>query len=1167
MAQSQNVLNAKCVENLTFKNNKVYRQNPDVTVSAKADKTNLAAGESSSITVTADGAELGAKAYRFEGCKNVTIEGNTYDGGLNAGVELASTDKNQVTVKNDVAKVGADNKLNKVGTIFYKSSNDKVVKVSASGVVTAVGNGTADVTAYAVAGGRKFEAAPITYTVEGETTVQPTAIKITTNQEKLTDQTLQYTAEAVENTTFIPSDNGQLYVAFGAMMDQGADGNTSYTFSELTVDGERVPLTKDSAQELAKGITIQGENKERWDVEGENRIHVKSTSGGVFNRQTPANWFKVPVDNNTTEVSLKIEGKTAVEWEDVGLYLGKDLYFRLLRSDNKVTSYYSEDGKDWTKFGNEVTNTTFMPDSNGQLYVAFGAMGNGNTEYVFTDLKVNNKPVALTQSVSDNLPSVSEVSVAYTEAENKLTASYKLGEGSDKIVKWAVSSEENGFYSVLEANAGDTLTATPDMKNKYVKAVVVPVKDSGVSGDIVWSSKAVKVTGEGLDAGNAKSANARLAKADITGLTKGFEFDKNTLTYLTMATTEEKELNVEFAAEDKNAKVETVFNDKVVQGNKGKLTLTSGRNLIEVTVTAEDGITKKYYRFTIFRDGDDNAKLTSLKVDGQTVELKDDVYEYRVDVNKAKEVALEVVANASAKVAMSFEGKVVKDNKVTLQPGSNMVNIIVTPETSAEPTRYAVNIKVPDPTNANLESVVFSDNVKLDKKFEKTTTEYTGIATSSAITIDVAAEEKDATVKVTVNGKEQKELKKVKLVEGDNTIVIEVTSPDKKEKKTYTFELEGKSVIYLSDLEHKNNSTNGWSNKPFGMDKTYEGNPIRLVEDEEQNIRTFEKGVWSHATANIYYDLENKGYKEFETYVGVDAAQLGKPGSVTFKVFIDEQEVFTSTKEMAPEDIMQHVKVTIPEGAKELHLQALMGASDSNDHADWADAKFVTAFDGGEEPSVPVESVAVTADKKELKVGETAQATAIVTPDNATNKEVTWSVSDKEIISVDNTGKVTAKAKGTAEVIATAANGVSGKVTIEVTEKDIPVEPDKADKSDLQELVDKYSELKEKDYTADSWKGYQEAMDTAKKVLADEDATQEEVDAASTVLKNAVDKLVKVDEQKKPEQKPSDSNKDKNQEKPVKTGDTMTVLPVAVLMAACVAVVAVFVRKRREGRS
>ena len=43
-----------------------------------------------------------------------------------------------------------------------------------------------------IGGERKFEGGY--YTVEGEATVEPTAIKITTNQ-KLTDQTLQYTAE------------------------------------------------------------------------------------------------------------------------------------------------------------------------------------------------------------------------------------------------------------------------------------------------------------------------------------------------------------------------------------------------------------------------------------------------------------------------------------------------------------------------------------------------------------------------------------------------------------------------------------------------------------------------------------------------------------------------------------------------------------------------------------------------------------------------------------------------------------------------------------------------------------------------------------------------------------------------------------------------------------
>ena len=53
----------------------------------------------------------------------------------------------------------------------------------------------------------------------------------------------------------------------------------------------------------------------------------------------------------------------------------------------------------------------------------------------------------------------------------------------------------------------------------------------------------------------------------------------------------------------------------------------------------------------------------------------------------------------------------------------------------------------------------------------------------------------------------------------------------------------------------------------------------------------------------------------------------------------------------------------------------------------------------------------------------------------------------------------------------------------------------------------------------------------------------------------------------KPDKKPSDPNKDQKDNKPAKTGDTATVFPAAVLMAACAAVVAVFVRKRREGRS
>ena len=87
----------------------------------------------------------------------------------------------------------------------------------------------------------------------------------------------------------------------------------------------------------------------------------------------------------------------------------------------------------------------------------------------------------------------------------------------------------------------------------------------------------------------------------------------------------------------------------------------------------------------------------------------------------------------------------------------------------------------------------------------------------------------------------------------------------------------------------------------------------------------------------------------------------------------------------------------------------------------------MTEKDTPVEPDVEVESIEVTAADTELKVGDTTKVTAQVLPDNATNKDVTWSVSDKNVLSVSEDGTVTAKAKGTAEVIATAENGVSGK--------------------------------------------------------------------------------------------------------------------------------------------
>lgn len=80
--------------------------------------------------------------------------------------------------------------------------------------------------------------------------------------------------------------------------------------------------------------------------------------------------------------------------------------------------------------------------------------------------------------------------------------------------------------------------------------------------------------------------------------------------------------------------------------------------------------------------------------------------------------------------------------------------------------------------------------------------------------------------------------------------------------------------------------------------------------------------------------------------------------------------------------------------------------------------------------TVPTSSVTLDKTSLSLSVGETAQLTATVKPDDATDKTVVWSSSDESVVKVDN-GKVTALKIGSATVTATAASfSVSCKVTV-----------------------------------------------------------------------------------------------------------------------------------------
>ena len=108
-----------------------------------------------------------------------------------------------------------------------------------------------------------------------------------------------------------------------------------------------------------------------------------------------------------------------------------------------------------------------------------------------------------------------------------------------------------------------------------------------------------------------------------------------------------------------------------------------------------------------------------------------------------------------------------------------------------------------------------------------------------------------------------------------------------------------------------------------------------------------------------------------------------------------------------------------------------------------------------EEVYIPIKSITLSEESLELTEGETFTLTATIAPENATNKTVRWSSSNKYVASVDNNGLVTAVSTG--EAVITAAAGLK-KTTCPVIvtssnsyAKTVPYEEDFEDAGTLEE--------------------------------------------------------------------------------------------------------------------
>ncbi|MDU5764890.1 MAG: NPCBM/NEW2 domain-containing protein, partial [Veillonella sp.] len=105
---------------------------------------------------------------------------------------------------------------------------------------------------------------------------------------------------------------------------------------------------------------------------------------------------------------------------------------------------------------------------------------------------------------------------------------------------------------------------------------------------------------------------------------------------------------------------------------------------------------------------------------------------------------------------------------------------------------------------------------------------------------------------------------------------------------------------------------------------------------------TYSKGIGAHANSEVVYNIENKGYEYFESYIGVDQWAKNTAASVTFEVWVDGEKKFDS-KVFKHDTDSGYVRVNVS-GAKEVKLITTDAkiSGNSYDHSIWADAKFIT---------------------------------------------------------------------------------------------------------------------------------------------------------------------------------------------------------------------------------
>ena len=354
--------------------------------------------------------------------------------------------------------------------------------------------------------------------------------------------------------------------------------------------------------------------------------------------------------------------------------------------------------------------------------------------------------------------------------------------------------------------------------------------------------------------------------------------------------------------------------------------------------------------------------------------------------------------------------------------------------------------------------------------FTPSVNEYTYVVDNEEEVPQVTAVPETDDVKVEITqAKELPGVAVVKATEGTKT-------------KEYKINLE-KAVLreYLSDLPDSTIEQNTLHSGKVFKDKCYNETAGIALLEEDGSWTDFEKGVGIHANTNgkVVYNISDVDASYFRGYVGISKSGDSR-SKAKVNIYVDDKLVFSSD-EMTYSTPKQYFCVDVKD-AKTLCITTDPISDKSADHINLADAKFVitqSEKDSLDDALDELKQLIETANKK----------------DEDAYKPSTW---DEFAEALENAKQVAADKNASLEEIAEAKAAL---------EEAMEALAEKADKAALEDAIDEADAKAEADYTPKTWEPFKKALDEAKKVHADENATQEEVDNAKAALEKAMEAL------------------------------------------------------------